>query len=82
MLFPHPASITNKTNHETEINRVHAVFRFARLKVVMFGSKDTLLRKEISQMRRKGKAKRLRRGKTCTEGEGGWTCSDAKIRLS
>lgn len=55
MLFPHPASNTNKMNHETEINRAHAVFRFAQLKVVMFRSKDMLLRKESRQIRRGGK---------------------------
>jgi len=78
MLFSHPASDTNKMNHETAINAVHAVFRFAWLKVVVVYKQE-----HITEKRNKSDEKK--RGGKETQKVGVWegcTCSDAKMKLS
>lgn len=72
MLFTHPASNTNKTNNETAINTVHEVFRFAWFKVFVLQNQEYVIEKINKSNVKKGEAKRVRRGKICTEDDRRW----------
>ena len=63
MLFPHPASNTNKMHHETAINAVHAVFRFAWLKVFVVQMQEYVIQKRNKSNEKKRGGKEAQKGK-------------------
>lgn len=63
MLFPHPASNTNRTNHETMINTVHTVFKFAWLKVFIVQKKEYATEKRNKSNEKKRGGKEAQKGK-------------------
>lgn len=70
MLFAHPASDTNKMNHETATNTIHEIFRFAWLKVFLIQNQEYVIEKINKSKEKKREARRLRRGKICIDDDG------------